>query len=283
MENEEKFLATALVTIDRTIGGYATWEIARGPLTSGERGAGSGKDETLLDLIIADAKNERCLALYLSPPTPLSTFHFPLSASSRHVQPQATRIIDLTKSEAEILAQMHPKGRYNISLAKKRGIKVTAGSENDIPAFYDLLRNTGHRDGFKISKQSHYARFLSDLDQSFILMAMHQGKPVAGLLGTEWNGTAIYYYGASSYEHRSLMAPYLLQWEAIRRAKAHGCARYDLLGISPDKAMANDPWFGISDFKRKFGGTVVPYPPEQMIVLKPLIHTALAWKRALMG
>ena len=116
-----------------------------------------------------------------------------------------------------------------------------------------------------------------------MLMATHENKPIAGLIGVKWQGTAMYYYGASSYEHRHLMAPYLLQWEAIRRAKANGCKAYDLLGISPDSAPLDDPWAGISDFKRKFGGTVVTYPPEQMLVLKPVVKLALEWKRKIMG
>jgi len=81
-----------------------------------------------------------------------------------------------------------------------------------------------------------------------------------------WNGTGVYYYGASSYEDRALMAPYLLQWEAMKICKAEGCTKYDLLGIShPD--TKKDPWEGISDFKRKFGGEVITYPPEQVLML----------------
>ncbi len=276
--NSEKYQATALVIIDRTVGGYSTWEISRGPLWNSLEGLMS-----LFDHITADAKKELCLALYLSPYLELTTHHSKLKTSARHIQPEATRVIDVTQSEEEILAQMHPKGRYNISLAKKHDIDVAEGSDKDIDAFYELLKGTGGRDGFRIFQESHYARFLRDLKGSFLLMATHEHTPIAGLMGVEWNGTAIYYYGASSYEHRHLMAPYLLQWEAIRRAKANGCKAYDLLGISPENAPTNDPWKGITDFKRKFGGTVVAYPSEQMVVLRPGLKLALEWKRVLLG
>lgn len=178
---------------------------------------------------------------------------------------------------------MHSKGRYNITLAKKHGIEVTEGTSKDIPAFYELLQSTGGRDGFKISQKSHYTRFLERLPQSFILMAIHAGKPISGLIGVQWHDTAFYYYGASSYEHRNLMAPYLLQWEAMQRSKTRGCARYDLLGISPENAPTNDPWQGISDFKRKFGGEVVTYPAEQMLILRPILRQALEMKRKVLG
>lgn len=277
--------AIAQVIIDTTAFGLSTWEIPRGPVFAGsdERVVGS-----LLAKIIEDAKKEQCICLYFSPIHSLPAIRYPLSISPRHIQPQATRIIDITKSEEEILAGMHPKGRYNITLAKKHGVVVEAcgahvSPEQNIDAFYALLQGTGGRDGFVVSQKSHYTRFLSDLTGSFLLLAKHEDRPIAGLLGVEWNGTAVYYYGASSYAHRSLMAPYLLQWEAIRRSKGHGCHTYDLLGISPDKAPPNDPWWGITDFKRKFGGTVVTYPQEQMMVLRPVMKAALDWKRKIVG
>lgn len=269
--------SSALVVIDTTTGGFSTWEVPRGPISSSASSSAS-----LLQRIRDDAKKEKCLTLYLSPTSPIAGEISERKKSERHVQPEATRVIDLTQSDEEILRQMHSKGRYNIALAQKHGIEVMKGAESDISAFYELLKSTGGRDGFKISQKSHYTRFLTSLPQSFILIAKHQGKPVSGLIGVQWGSTAFYYYGASSYEHRNLMAPYLLQWEAMRRMKAQGCTRYDLLGISPDTAT-DDPWQGISDFKRKFGGTVVNYPPEQMIVLKPLLKAALDLKRRILG
>ncbi len=286
-------LASALISIDKTTGGLSTWEIARGPLWT----KSNQLVTALLEKIINDAKDDRCIAVYFSPATVLPAHHDAFTTASRHVYPEATRIVDLTKTEDEILAQMHPKGRYNIGVAKKHSIEVSEGSSGDIEAFYELLKGTGSRDGFKISQKSHYTRFLSHLRDSFILMANYQGKPVAGLIGVLWpppltppprgegnfSRTGIYYYGASSYEHRHLMAPYLLQWEAIRQCKNAGCMRYDLLGIAPENAGTDDPWAGISDFKRKFGGTVVSYPPEQMIVLQPIVKKMLEWKRRVVG
>jgi lipid II:glycine glycyltransferase (peptidoglycan interpeptide bridge formation enzyme) len=289
-EANGEIVASALVVIDRTAGGYSTWEIPRGPLlaSSDERVA-----DSLLHLIVEDARLDTCLAIYLSPKNFLPAIRYPLSASLRRIHAEATRIVDLTQSDEQILIQMHQKGRYNIGVAAKAGITVRKGSIEDLDAFYDLLKSTGGRDGFTISQKSHYTRFLSSLEGSFLLLAEHQGRAIAGLIGVVWpspsprpadaghpspvgrgaggeGAVGIYYYGASSYEDRQLMAPYALQWEAMRLCKAAGCTRYDLLGISPEDAPQSDPWRGITDFKRKFGGTVITYPPEQMMVLKPM-------------
>ncbi len=107
-----------------------------------------------------------------------------------------------------------------------------------------------------------------------------------------WNKLGIYYYGASSYEHRSLMAPYLLQWKAMEHCKELGCLTYDLLGVAPPENAASSqlqaassphPWAGITDFKEKFGGELIEYPHEQQIVLRPFALKALTLKRQLLG
>lgn len=270
--------ASALVVIDRTAGGFSTWDLPRGPLWTHEKDLSA-----LLEAIIPDAKNNRCIELTLSAVTPLPAHGLPFTVSARHVQPQATRVLDIGITEDVILSGMHQKGRYNISVARKSGVSVRQGSSEDLDAFYALLKATGGRDGFTIAQQSHYARFLSDLGGSFLLIAEHEGKAIGGLLGVIHGTTGIYYYGASSYAHRSLMAPYLLQWEAIRRAKSAGCTHYDLLGVSPENAPYEDPWRGITDFKRKFGGAVISYPPEQTLVLRPTVKMLLGWKRRILG
>ncbi len=273
--------ATALVVIDRTTGNLATWEIPRGPIM------GAGSDEwiaiSILDAIIADAQQEKALCLFLSPISELPANRYALISSFRHIHPPATRIIDLSKTHDEILAQMHQKGRYNIKIAQRDGVTVRQGAENDIDAFYGLLKGTSARDVFTISPKVHYARFLTDLRDSFFLIAEHEGTPVAGYMGVIWNETAYYYYGASDHAKRALMAPYLLQWEAMKLSKEQGATRYDLLGIAPLGSGPEHAWAGISSFKEKFGGEVVEYAPEQQIVLRPTLWKMLQLKRRILG
>jgi lipid II:glycine glycyltransferase (peptidoglycan interpeptide bridge formation enzyme) len=245
----------------------------------------SGKYQEFIESIMNDAQKERCIHVLLSPKLTLSTselLHFPLPhfrTSRRHVHPEASLLIDLTQSEEDILKQMHQKGRYNINLARKHGVEIVQGTVHDIDEFYRLLTRTGSRDHFIILQKSQYKRFFESLDGSQLLLAKHEGKVISGVLNAVWNGTMLYYYGASSYNDRHLMAPYLLQWEAMRRAKARGCHTYDLLGIMPPDAPENDPWKGITDFKRKFGGTLVTYPREQVCVLRPVLKKLLELKR----
>jgi lipid II:glycine glycyltransferase (peptidoglycan interpeptide bridge formation enzyme) len=281
-EERGEIAAAALVVIDRTGFGFSTWEIPRGPVAGGKGERGKGIEE-LLTAILDDAKEDKCLALYASPmhPFPLSPFPFP--PSRRYVHCEATRVLDLTQSEEELLNQMKPKGRYNIHIAEKHG--VTVRQSNDIDAFHTLVKETSRRDRFTALPKEKYRAFLERLPGAFLFLAHAPGinEPIAGLLGVFWNKKGIYYYGASSHAHRATMAPYALQWKAMRFCKRSGCETYDLLGVAPPGAPAAHPWQGITSFKEKFGGTLVTYPPEQEIVFQPMTKRLLHLKRKILG
>ncbi len=274
-EDDGQITASALVMIDITAFGLSTWDIARGPL-------GDGK---LLEKIVADAKVAGCMSLYFSPMRQLTFRPSPSpNPSPRHIHPHATRILDLTLDDDAQLAQMKPKGRYNIRLAQKHGVRVERS--DDVRAYAAIAGQTAARDRFRGNSSAHYHTMLQSLPGSFLLLGyapQDQREPIAGLIGVAWAGKGIYYYGASSDAARHLMAPYALQWEAMKHCKAAGCTTYDLFGIAPTDAPADHPWQGITSFKEKFGGTYIEYPPEQEIVLRPMAKTALSLKRKLIG
>ncbi len=277
-------LASALCVIDHGSFGVCTWDSPRGPLWHNSD-TGNQAVRELLTYITKKAQENGAMELTISPIEPLPELpNEParFTPTNRHVQPQATLILDLRESEEALLAQMHSKARYNIKVAERHGIDVREVSSSHIHEFYTLMKETGNRDAFGIHSLQHYQKFLTDLPSAFLLLAYHSEKVVAGLLGVTYGKTGIYYYGASSYEDRAFMAPYLLQWKAILRCKSLGIASYDFLGISPPiegERRAISPWEGITAFKQKFGGSVVSYPPEQGIVLKPMLKKLLSWKR----
>lgn len=269
--------ASAQVMIDAGRGG-SVWEVPRGPLWDAKNPDAARE---LCIGILEQAKTEKALAVYFSPLLPLPSGIPDAQDSHRSIHAEATRILDLEKAQAEILSQMHPKGRYNIRVAEKSG--VTVQQSDDVESFYRLVKETGARDKFGTLPKHRYQAFFGHLPGSFLLLAEHEGRPIAGLLGVIYNKQGIYYYGASSYASRQLMAPYALQWAAIEHCKAAGCTTYDLLGIAPQNAEKAHSWAGISEFKAKFGGTVINYPPEQMVVLRPWTFKLLKWKRRMLG
>lgn len=240
-------------------------EIPRGPLF--ESGEALKK---LMEKVKHLAKKEKAIYVRLSPYQALSIKNLKLKIGPGHRHPEASVILDLSLSEEDLLKQMKPKGRYNIKVAKKHEVEVKPS--DDVKTFYRLLVKTGGRDAFRIHPQRYYEVMLKSFgDHAQLLMAHKDGEPIAGGIFVYVEAWGIYYYGASNHDHRKLMAPYLLQWEAILEAKKRGCQFYDFLGIAPEGAQ-NHPWAGVTQFKKKFGGQVVHYPKPVEWTIRPFWH-----------
>jgi peptidoglycan pentaglycine glycine transferase (the first glycine) len=176
--------------------------------------------------------------------------------SSEQIQFRNTVLLDLVSSEDDLLASMKQKTRYNVRLAMRRGVQVRVGTEADLSLFYDLYAETAQRDGFPIRPAGYYYdawRTFMKAEQACLLLAEVEGDAVAGLILFTFGPMAWYMYGASSDRHRSLMPNNLLQWEAIRCARAAGCELYDLWG-APDQLDESDPMWGVVRFKLGLGG-----------------------------
>lgn len=193
-------------------------------------------------------------------------FNKKLHKAHAHYQPDTTLIIDLSKNEDEILAQMKPKGRYNIKLAEKKGVKII--ESKDAAEFYKILKQTTQRDKFSGHNKEFYQKMIDMIEGAKLYYAQYEGQMIAGVIATFYKDTAVYYYGASSNEYRNVMAPYLLQWHTICMAKAKGCMEYDFLGIAPEGAK-NHPWHGVTEFKKKFGGEIIEYEEAKELIFEP--------------
>ena len=204
-----------------------------------------------------------------------------LVTSPHNIQPPRTIIIDINASEEDILARMKPKCRYNIRLAEKKGVTVRAW--DDIPAFHDMMTVTGGRDGFGVHSKEYYQRayeLFHPKGTCELLLAEYEGKPLASLMVFANGKRAWYVYGASNNEERNRMPTYLLQWEAIRWAKARGCEEYDLWGV-PDEneetleaqfESRHDGLWGVYRFKRGFGGQLKRAAQALDRVYNPLLY-----------
>lgn len=183
--------------------------------------------------------------------------------------PENTLMIDLSKSEEDILKQMHQKGRYNIKQAEKAGVYVLKSKFQEFEDFYALLEETAQRDGFKIHDKRYYSRFLETLgDWSHLYLAHVDHEIIGGILVTHFGKTATYYFGASTTRHKEKMAPYALQWFAMREAKQEGMTHYDFLGIAPENET-DHVLAGVTQFKTRFGGEKVNYQKARVFVYRP--------------
>ena len=180
--------------------------------------------------------------------------------ASRSAQlPTHTTFVSLEGTPEEILARMKSKTRYNIRLAQRKGVQIVRGTEQDLPVFLSLYRETARRNGIlEHRKEAFEALFRSqEQDARFeLLIATLDGEPLSAMFLTLSEDRATYLYGASSDRLRDSMSTYALQFAAMLRAKELGAEVYDLFGIAPPDEKSH-PLSGLSRFKLGFGGECI--------------------------
>ncbi|HTX91065.1 MAG TPA: peptidoglycan bridge formation glycyltransferase FemA/FemB family protein [Anaerolineales bacterium] len=202
--------------------------------------------------------------------------------SQDQIQFRNTVLIDLSPSEDGMLARMKQKTRYNVRLAEKKGVTVRIGTLADLPLLYHMYAETSVRDGFLIRGEDYYQTVWkvfghnqpsSSSNQPFSepLIAEVGGQPVAAVSLFYFAGHSVYLFGMSRDEHREKMPNYLLQWEAMRRAKTLGCRDYNLWG-APDEFVESDGLWGVFRFKEGLGGYVARTVGAWDFTTSPLMY-----------
>ncbi len=270
-----------------------------GPLLYAPRGPVLDWDDAscvdaALAALAAFGRSRRAISLKIDPGVPrdhpvaaaaLRRHHWravPSGPSFEGVQPHFHMRLPLAGGdEAALLGGMHPKTRYNIRLAERRGVVVRAGVAADVGPFYALLVETAARDGFLVRERSYFEamwRHCLDPGMGWLVLGEAGGTLLAGAIVFRLGNTAWYLYGASANAQRDLMPAYAVQWAAIRRSLAAGCALYDFRGVSGDLSPEN-PLYGLYRFKRGFGAELVEWVGEWDLPLRPVAH--LLARRAL--
>ena len=204
------------------------------------------------------AKEEKSIFIKIEPlddKVPEALHQFKFKKSSKEIQPKRSVIIDLERSEEELLGAMHHKTRYNIKVAEKCGLIFTVG--NDMDAFWKLLKHTAENDNFSTHPKEYYQKLSSTPGLvAEMVFIKHEGVPVAGALLLVHGDTVYYLHGAMDRDpkYKPMMAPYKLHWEVVKWAKGYGMKHYDLWGINANR------WPGVTRFKLGWGGREVEYP-----------------------
>ena len=235
------------------------------------------QQESLM-VIADDAKKQGCAFIRLEPASPTDNSYIKYTTrGAKNRQPKQTLILDINKEEEGLLSAMHQKTRYNINLAKRKGVVIK--KEKDVEVFWKLNEQTTSRDNFRSHEKEYYKKML-EADFIHQFTAFVDDTPVAVIICIGYGNTFTYLHGASGDEHRNVMAPYLLQWEAIKYAKNNGFQHYDFWGVAPLAENGSQcfngrcwnkkhAWSGVTRFKVGFGGRYESYPQAFDIVLNP--------------
>jgi lipid II:glycine glycyltransferase (peptidoglycan interpeptide bridge formation enzyme) len=103
-----------------------------------------------------------------------------------------------------------------------------------------------------------------------------------------FGNTFTYLYGASDYEFRNLMAPYLLQWEGMEIGNDFGSTWYDFFGVAPRINEGQEyvydlkhQYAGVTRFKLGFGGVAHQDPGTYDVVVRPFKYVIYQFVRKL--
>lgn len=273
---------------------------------------GSLPDKKLIDELKKVGRKENCIFIQVEPNvvriknTELrikATIHdskFMIRPSTHPLFTRYTFILDLTKSEDDLLKNMHPKTRYNIRVAQKHGVEIVEdNSDAAFEQYLKLTKETTQRQGF-FAHSEQYHRIMwqtlrvangksqmadrNKLAAHLFIAKYHAPSAISYMPLVAWivfvYGDTIYYpYGASSSEHRETMASNLMMWEVIKWAKnlpagrqGMGLKKFDMWGALSENPDEHDPWFGFHRFKQGYGPKHVEFVGSFDLVIKPFLY-----------
>ena len=246
--------------------GVGYWNVPRGPLFAKSIDSDEYREvvsDFILQLhdrkVLPKAMFWRFEPLIIS--KSLDRFLPPRFVRAPALSPAATLLLDLTKSEDELLAAMHQKTRYNIKVALKHEVTTRITNHpQDFDRFLKLMATTAQRNDIVQHDDAYMAKSyytLASAHMARLRVAEVNGAMIAANMEVMYGNTVTYLYGASSNKMRQFMAPYLLQWEAIKQAKADGAKLYDFWGVNPENQASplyKKSWEGITRFKSGWGG-----------------------------
>lgn len=256
-----RFLVLAQI-LETTVAGFKTWYLPRGPIFLSQDAVDQQWRQVKEDLL-KQAGEQGVIVIKFEPQADFFNTNI-CGQSIAAIQPKRSLFLDLRLSEEVLLEKMHPKTRYNIRLADKQGVKIVPGDEHDLLTFWNLLQKTAVRDRFRGHGLNHY-RCLLKAGQPILelWLAKRADQVLAAGIFSFYQGRAVYWHGASDNEGRQYMAPHLLQWQMIKRARNMSCRYYDFYGIDEQR------WPGVTRFKRGFGGEERVYPGAFLLIVSP--------------
>lgn len=235
-------------------------------------------------------KEENCIFIQLEPKIEnrgkINLKRLGLTPSAHPLFTRFNFELDLSKSEEELLKNMHPKTRYNIKIAQKHNVKIE--EDNSEEAFLEYLKITKEitkRQGFFAHTQSYHRLMWETLRPesknekpdfnkltAHLFIAKYQKEILVTWILFIYKDTIYYPYGASSSNHRETMASNLMMWEAIKYGKKLGLKKFDMWGSLGPNADKNDSWYGFHRFKQGYGPRLVEYVGSYDLVINPYLY-----------
>jgi lipid II:glycine glycyltransferase (peptidoglycan interpeptide bridge formation enzyme) len=179
--------------------------------------------------------------------------------SGSNFQPRLEWVLDITKSEEELLKDLHKNTRYGIRFGEKNDVEtkvITSDLSKHFDSFYELMSKTSSRSDFGLHNKEYYKNVFEVVEKNntgFITVSYLDDKPIAIAFNIIYGDVCMYTYAASDTEHRKLMAPYKIIWESIIHSKSLGIKKFNFGGIAKN-TEEKSKLAKLTVFKQKFKG-----------------------------
>ena len=195
-----------------------------------------------------------------------------LKSAPMYLSVEFAGVLDLEKSEEEILAGAAQGLRRKIRKANKSGITVeTSTDPKDIKKFYEIQLETAARHKFvEFSEDFLRKQFeaFAKYDEVKLYTAKLDGKILAQNFMIFYGNEVSYHYGVSTELGTKYSGAPLLHMQAMRDARDRGITRYNFWGIT-GLDETKHRFYGVSQFKRSFGVSELKYLHAHDIVIQP--------------
>lgn len=251
---------------------YAPWTIGYFP-------KGDMPDEKMITELRKIGKEHKCIFIQLEPNVQKdSRFKIQdlrLKPAAHPLFTKYTFILDLTKSEDDLLKNMHPKTRYNIRVAQKHNVEIIEDNSDEVfEEYLKLTKETTQRQGFYAHTENYHRLMWETLKNKIahLFLAKYNNEVLAAWILFVYKDTLYYPYGASSSDHRDTMASNLLMWEIIKFGKKMGLKKFDMWGALGPNPDPKNPWFGFHRFKQGYGPQHVEFIGSYDLVINPILY-----------
>ena len=174
-----------------------------------------------------------------------------------HLHAENTWILDISKSEEELLAEMRKSTRYLIKKSLNLNLNLEISQDpKSANILFDLQKETAKRHKFIGFPQKLFESEIESFaeDNTAAVFICRKDKTVlAAAIIIFYNDTAYYHFSGSTSNFSEIPFSYFLQWQIIKEAKKRGINYYNFWGIAP-KGNSKHRFAGVTLFKTGFGG-----------------------------
>jgi lipid II:glycine glycyltransferase (peptidoglycan interpeptide bridge formation enzyme) len=259
---------------------YSIGTILRGPQI----------DQDMLNNVTKIAADENAVFVKFEPDVYQKTFDAnnnsstsvePINFPNLEISPKVafypySYVVDLAKTEDELLAALHPKTRYNIKIANRYGVKVYEKTDDaGFNTYLDLLFETTKRQGFYLHSRSYHESLWKTLQPTgmvHVMLSEYQGQVLSAFMLFVLKDKLFYPYGSSLAIHKEVMAQNLLMWEVIKFGKSLKLKTFDMWGSLGPDARETDNGYGFHRFKQGYGGQLIQFVGTYDLVINPNLY-----------